>query len=89
MNFGPFYSTENSLGLIMGTGNVGKYLANRADQVNTYLSRDGGLTWFEVKSGSHIYEFGDHGALILMASDQEATDKLHYSWNEGISWNEL
>jgi hypothetical protein len=46
--FGPFYSTENAVGLIIGTGNVGYHLANRADEVNTYLSRDGGLTWYEV-----------------------------------------
>ena len=35
-------------------------------QVNTYFSRDAGLTWFEIAKGSHIYEFGDHGALIVM-----------------------
>lgn len=49
-NFGPFYTTENSLGLILGTGNVGRYLSNKEDEVNTYLSRDGGLTWYEVLS---------------------------------------
>lgn len=48
MNFGPLYSNDNSVGLVIATGNVGKYLANRVDQVNTYLSRDSGLTWFEV-----------------------------------------
>lgn len=47
-NFGPFYSTDNSLGLILGTGNVGKYLSNKEDEVNTYLSRDGGVSWYEV-----------------------------------------
>ena len=46
--FGPFYSTETSLGIVLGTGNVGTYLSNKKDEVNTYLSRDGGLTWFEV-----------------------------------------
>ena len=49
-SFGPFYTTENSLGLIMGTGNVGKYLSNKEDEVNTYLSRDGGITWYEVSN---------------------------------------
>ena len=48
-NFGPMFTTANSLGLILGTGNVGPYLSNRLDEVNTYLSRDAGLTWFEVK----------------------------------------
>jgi len=48
MMYGPVYSVDNSVGLIMGTGNVGYYLATRADEINTYLSRDGGATWFEV-----------------------------------------
>lgn len=68
-NFGPVYSTRNAAGLIMGTGNVGDYLSSRHDEINTYLSRDGGLTWFEVAKHSHIYEIGDHGGLIVMASD--------------------
>jgi len=46
--FGPFYSSANSLGVILGTGNVGAHLSNKPDEVNTYLSRDGGLTWNEV-----------------------------------------
>ena len=47
-NFGPFYSVDNSIGLIIATGNVGDYLSTRADEINTFLSRDGGLTWAEV-----------------------------------------
>lgn len=43
----------------------------------------------KVAKGSHIYEFGDHGGLILMASDQEATNNVSYSWNEGLSWETL
>ena len=57
MNFGPLYSNENSVGLVIATGNVGKYLANRVDQVNTYLSRDSGLTWFEVYINSLFFRF--------------------------------
>lgn len=48
LKFGPFYSTENSLGIVLGVGNVGKFLSNKEDEVNTYLSRNGGLTWYEV-----------------------------------------
>eukprot|EP01017_Pseudomicrothorax_dubius_P026780 TRINITY_DN3020_c0_g1_i4.p1 TRINITY_DN3020_c0_g1~~TRINITY_DN3020_c0_g1_i4.p1 ORF type:complete len:750 (-),score=167.04 TRINITY_DN3020_c0_g1_i4:24-2273(-) len=87
--FGPFYSTENSLGIVMGTGNVGQFLTSKIDQVNTYLSRDGGYSWFEVRKGSHIYEIGDHGGLIVMAPDQEATNSLLYSWNEGLTWDQF
>jgi len=69
MRYGPFYSAENSFGLIIATGNVGDYLSFHADEVNTFLTRDGGLTWFEIRKGSHIYEIGDHGGLIVMADD--------------------
>eukprot|EP00331_Platyophrya_macrostoma_P012271 CAMPEP_0176421916 /NCGR_PEP_ID=MMETSP0127-20121128/9447_1 /TAXON_ID=938130 /ORGANISM="Platyophrya macrostoma, Strain WH" /LENGTH=888 /DNA_ID=CAMNT_0017802715 /DNA_START=25 /DNA_END=2691 /DNA_ORIENTATION=+ len=87
--YGPFYSTDNSLGLIMGTGNVGPYLSNKEDEINTYLSRDGGLTWYEIIKGSHIYEIGDHGSLIIVANDQKAVKNIFYTWNEGLSWHTL
>ena len=89
MTYGPVYSTPNSIGLLMSTGNVGYQLADRADEINTYLSRDGGLTWFEVAKGSHIYEIGDHGGIIVLANDQSATDTILYSWNEGLTFEEL
>jgi hypothetical protein len=86
MQYGPFYSTQNSVGVIIGTGNVGTYLSYRADQVNTYLSRDGGLEWSEIAKGSHIYEIGDHGGVIVLANDQAATNVLKYTWDEGLHW---
>ena len=33
------------------------------------MSRDGGLTWFELHKGSNIYEISDNGGLLVMASD--------------------
>ena len=48
VRYGPFYSNENAIGLVISTGNVGAYLSNRADEVNTYFSRDGGLKWLEI-----------------------------------------
>lgn len=89
MRFGPFYSSENAVGIILGTGNVGSHLANRPDEVNTYMSRDGGLTWQEIRKGSHIYEIGDHGGLLVMAPDQMATRNILFSWNEGLTWEEM
>ena len=67
--FGPFYSPTSSIGLIIGTGNVGNYLSLNPDEINTYLSRDGGLNWFEIRKGSHIYEMGNHGGIIVMANN--------------------
>lgn len=37
--------------------------------MNTYLSRDGGLSWVEIKKGSYIYEISNHGGLIVMSKD--------------------
>jgi len=85
-NYAPFYSTENAVGIIMGTGNVGPYLRYETDQTNTYMSRDGGLTWAEVHKGAFIYEYGDHGGLVVMADDIKKTGQVVFSWNEGQSW---
>ena len=48
---------------------MGKYLSVRDDEVNTFLSSDGGHTWKEIFKGSHIYEVSDHGGLLVMAKD--------------------
>ena len=72
--------------MVIGTGNVGIYLSHRPDEVNTYLSRNGGLTWFEIRKGSHIYEMGNHGGLIVMAKNREQTNEFLYSWDEGLTW---
>jgi Sortilin, neurotensin receptor 3,/Sortilin, neurotensin receptor 3, C-terminal len=83
------YSNVNAIGIVMGVGNVGKYLSYKEDEISTFLSRDAGLTWVEVKKGVYIYEMGDHGAIIVMADSQKATDKIYYSWNEGLKWEYL
>jgi hypothetical protein len=51
------------------------------------MSRDAGVTWSEIKKGSHIYEMGDHGGLLVMANDQFAVDTIWYSWDEGLTWD--
>lgn len=71
----------------MGVGNVGKSLQRfNPDKLNTYLSRDGGVTWAEVKKGPHIYEYGDHGGLIVMAPTSAPTSEVYYSYDEGLTW---
>mmetsp|Transcript_43514 Transcript_43514/g.85182 ORF Transcript_43514/g.85182 Transcript_43514/m.85182 type:complete len:845 (-) Transcript_43514:294-2828(-) len=87
--YGPFYSSPSSIGIIMSTGTVGRYLRQNNAEINTYLSRDAGLTWSEVAKGSHIYEMGDHGGLLVMANDDALTDHVLYSWNEGVTWTRL
>ena len=42
----PPYSQDSAIGIIIAVGNTGKELKkNKPDRINTYLSRDGGLTY--------------------------------------------
>lgn len=52
----------------MAVGNVGVHLAEEIQNMNTYLSNDGGHTWQEVLSGPHVFEIGDHGGIIIAGS---------------------
>ncbi len=71
-------------------GNLGERLERQAaDRLSTYLSRDGGVSWQEIKKGPYIYEIGDHGGLIVMAQHMSPTNSVLYSFNEGKTWNEL
>jgi hypothetical protein len=85
----PYYSVDSAVGLIIANGSVGHYLSTENDKISTFLSRDGGLNWFEIKKGSHIYEIGDHGALILIAEDGNPTNEIFYSWDEGLTFEPL
>jgi hypothetical protein len=87
--FSGFYSVQSAAGIIIANGNVGQYLSNVADEIATFLSRDGGLNWFEIHKGSHIYEIGDHGALIVIADDGAPTDTIYFSWDEGLTWHDI
>jgi hypothetical protein len=74
----------------MATGNVGGELERvHVDRINTYLSRDGGLNWDEVMKGPHIYEFGDHGGLIVAAVNNAPTKEVLYTFNEGKHWHSV
>lgn len=88
--FAPPYSQDSAVGLIMAVGNIGSRLDRAlADRMSTYLSRDGGLSWAEVRKGAYIYELGDHGGLVVMAKHNSPTREIIYSFNEGKTWHEL
>jgi hypothetical protein len=88
--FPPPYSQDAAIGVVIAVGNIGRQLERfKVDRMNTYLSRDGGLTWSEVRKGSHIYEIGDHGGLIVMAKDTEQTNEILYTFNEGKTWHTM
>jgi len=88
MKYSPIYSTTSSTGLILATGVVAPYMREdmRPDELGTFFSRDGGRSWSEVRKGTASYEFGDHGSLLVVGSNQFKTDTVKYSWDEGLTW---
>lgn len=63
-------------GMVVAVGNVGKYLEAYGGG-DTFMSLDAGLTWRLIQRGPHYFEFGDHGALVVMIS---STDPVDYLW---------
>lgn len=58
-------------------------------QASTFISRDGGVTWAQMFKESTIYEYGDHGSIIVAAPVDQPTKKIYYSWDEGLTWTEF
>ena len=54
-----------------------------------FLSRDGGINWYEIKKGIWIYEIGNHGGLLVIAEYEKPSKKIYYSYDEGITWEEM
>jgi hypothetical protein len=81
------YSSPSVVGLVMAVGNVGEHLLPYTDG-DTFLSRDGGFSWTEVHKDAHLWEFGDSGSILVMANDEEPTDHVLFSTDEGLNWRE-
>ncbi|EYE93807.1 vacuolar protein sorting/targeting protein 10 [Aspergillus ruber CBS 135680] len=82
------FASGSAIGLMMGVGNVGDSLG-RADNADTFLTRDGGITWKSVKKGRYHYEYGDAGSVIVIVSDHKPTKVLYYTLDEGDTWEEF
>ena len=72
---------------MLAVGTVGDYLRPYADS-DTFLTRDGGFTWEEVRKDAHMWEFGDAGSILLLANDEQPTDRVTYTLNEGLTWQD-
>lgn len=71
----------------MAVGNVGENLAPYTES-DTFLSRDAGFTWEEIHKDAHLWEFGDSGSVLVIVNDEEPTDHVLFSIDEGLSWRE-
>jgi hypothetical protein len=72
---------------MLAVGNVGEALAPYTDS-DIFLTRDGGFTWEEVHKDAHMWEFGDSGSIIVLVNDEESTDHVIYTTDEGLTWRD-
>ncbi|KAL2911737.1 vacuolar protein sorting/targeting protein PEP1 [Polyrhizophydium stewartii] len=82
------FSSPGSVGYMMGVGNVGSKLLD-FNEGDTFLTRDGGRTWIEIAKEAHMFEFGDHGGVLLLVNDEGFTDTIKYSIDAGQTMNDV
>ena len=86
-SYGRVFSST-APGIVMGVGSIGDSL-QAYDECDTFVSTDAGQTWSMVAEGAHKYEFGDQGSILVMVDDEDATDKMLYSFDFGKTWASL
>ncbi|KAH0545085.1 hypothetical protein FGG08_000856 [Glutinoglossum americanum] len=79
------FSSPSAVGLMMGVGNVGDHLTEMFGG-NTYITRDGGISWHEVKNGTYMWEYGDQGSIIVIVEESTPTNQVYYTLDEGATW---
>ncbi|KAI7818042.1 hypothetical protein BC939DRAFT_464145 [Gamsiella multidivaricata] len=82
---GAVFSASSSVGLVMGVGNVGRYL-QPLENSQTYLSRDAGRTWRKVSDKKSLYEFGDEGGVLVLIDPSTPTQEASFSYDFGSTW---
>ncbi|KAJ5366905.1 hypothetical protein N7541_000846 [Penicillium brevicompactum] len=78
----------SAIGLMLALGNVGANLGPVTD-ADTFLTNDAGITWTQVKKGQYMWEYGAAGSVIVLVADRKATKVVHYTLDEGATWNEF
>lgn len=91
--------TGETPGILLGVGNVGKYLDHAVDQLKTFVSRDGGLSWKKVSDSPTVFAFGDLGNILitvpvtleyfLKRKTDKAAKYISYSLDQGDTWTEV
>lgn len=81
------FSSPSVVGLMLAVGNVGETLAPYKES-DTFLTRNAGFTWEEVHKDAHMWEFGDSGSILVIVNDEEPTDHVQFTTDEGLHWRE-
>ena len=79
------FSSPSAVGLMIATGNVGEYLTPKRE-ADTFITRDGGVTWYSIAPGNWQWEYGDQGSIIVIVKEDEPTNEILYSLDEGKKW---
>lgn len=79
------FSSPSAVGIMIGVGNVGSKL-NLYNEGDTFMTKDGGITWKPIMKGTFMWEYGDQGSIIVLVQRSIATKYVYYSTNEGESW---
>lgn len=88
-NVGKVFSVSSAPGTIIGVGNVGPYLLSYEDS-DTFISRDSGVSWKELKKGPHKFENVNFGSILVLVPDLNTpSSEIHYSKNGGQDWDIL
>ncbi|GAP90511.1 putative vacuolar protein sorting targeting protein pep1 [Rosellinia necatrix] len=81
------YSSESAIGLMFGLGNVGPILGE-AEDADTFMTQDAGLSWKEVKKGRWTWSYGDQGSIVVLAQKNTKTKLVSYSLDRGETWQD-
>ncbi|XP_022099300.1 sortilin-like [Acanthaster planci] len=80
-------SQQNAVGLILAHGNVADALETHPPDV--FVSNDGGYNWTKALAGPHHYTLTNNGGLLLaISAEQDVTNIIKFSYDEGHCWNE-
>ncbi|OQO04227.1 hypothetical protein B0A48_10838 [Cryoendolithus antarcticus] len=79
------FSSPSAVGLMLGIGNVGEFLGYKKD-ADTFITRDGGINWNMVNTGTWMWEYGDQGSIIVIVKKGEPVKEVQYTLDEGITW---
>lgn len=81
------FSSGSAVGMMLAIGNVGEYLTPLHNG-NTFFTKDGGITWKEIRKGAYMWEFGDQGSIIVIVNGRDNTNIIYYTIDEGTTWQE-
>lgn len=81
------FSSPSAIGLMLGIGNVGEFLTDKANG-DLFVTRDGGFTWVMAMEGIYLWDYGDQGSIIVVVKENQNTDRVRYSLDEGENWKD-